>query len=301
MTVKLQDFWVSHESDYFLGFNGDVTKSFLINLANQVTENKESNTVYTSVYRRTSIQERIRNKISLKEESSLNKLYAKDFSSKPIPNHFNIWYTAENIRPPLEQNFDAFLSFDLDTYEGSNFYLPLWLCRLGPTIETAIEMQYSLTKKRKVGNPRAFNFCMVASNPEQIRNYFISRLKKYVDVSVYGKLGRPVKNKNATLQNYNFNICFENDLYPGYVTEKAIEAYMSGCIPVWRGDDAGEFLNSEAIINVSGLSVSGAIERVIKVSADLELVQHMREQPLLKKTIPIESIISDLKNIYQSR
>ena len=76
---------------------------------------------------------------------------------------------------------------------------------------------------------------------------------------------------------------------------------MSGCIPVWRGDDAGEFLNNEAIINVTGLSVADAIERVINVSADSNLVQYMREQPLLKKTIPIERIISDLKNIYQSR
>ena len=301
MTVKLQDFWASHESDYVDGFHGDVTKALLINLADRVTESDETDTIFTSVYRSASIQERFLNKISFKEKSLLNKLYAKEFSSKPIRNHFNIWYTAENIRPPLEMDFDAFLSFDLDRYDGSNFYFPLWFCRLGPTIDAANEMQHSLTKKREVGDPRTFNFCIVASNPEQIRNYFISRLKKYSDVSIYGKLGTPVKNKNSTLQNYNFNICFENDLYPGYVTEKAIEAYMSGCIPVWRGDDAGEFLNNEAIINVTGLSVADAIERVINVSADSNLVQYMREQPLLKKTIPIERIISDLKNIYQSR
>jgi hypothetical protein len=297
----MQDFWISHGSDYVEGFDGDVTKSLLVSLADQITDKKDSNIAFTSVYRSTSIQEGLINRISFKEKSSLSKLYAKDFSSNPIRNHFNIWYTAENIRPPLGMNFDAFLSFDLDTYEGSNFYLPLWFCRLGPTIDTAREMQLSLTKKRKVGHLRNYNFCIVASNPEQIRNYFISKLNKYTDISIYGKLGTPVKNKNSTLQNYNFNICFENDLYPGYVTEKAIEAYMSGCIPVWRGDDAGGYLNNEAVINVSGLSVSDAIEKVISVSKDLDLVQYMREQPLLKNTIQIESIISGLRNLYQSR
>ena len=42
---------------------------------------------------------------------------------------------------------------------------------------------------------------------------------------------------DAVARNYRYFLCFENDLYPGYVTEKPIEAWASGSVPLWRGID----------------------------------------------------------------
>lgn len=42
-------------------------------------------------------------------------------------------------------------------------------------------------------------------------------------------------NKLAVLQYYKFNLCFENGIYPGYMTEKLVDALVGGCIPVYRG------------------------------------------------------------------
>jgi hypothetical protein len=228
----------------------------------------------------------------------LGQQYGKIFSTSPKENSFNIWFTAENIRPPLQMGFDAYLSFDLDEFSGLNHYLPLWFCRLGPSVDSANQRQISLTERREVDMIRPNNFAVVASNPEQIRTYFVSRISQYEKISIFGKLGNELSNKDSVLKNFNFNVCFENDLYPGYVTEKAFEAYISGCVPIWRGIDAGGFFNKEAIIDVTDLNIESAIEKVMEISKDQERLHEMRKEPLLKKTIPIQELIRDLQTSY---
>lgn len=296
MNVIFQDFWESHRSDYIVDFPGDVTKCFLRDIAKRLPKNHYEGVAFTSVYKTSNFKRKFIRKIGIAAKGDSLSLYGKDFSSDPIPGYFNVWYSAENIRPPLAQKFDHYLSYDLDDYEKRNTYLPLWLCRLGPTIELANLSQESLMLHRNTTELRKLNFCMVASNPEHIRNHFVERLKIRSKVDVFGRLGSPVINKNLTLQNYNFNICFENDLYPGYVTEKAIESYLSGCIPVWRGLDPASFLNQDAIVDITNLSVEEGIRKIIEVSEDVELMQYIRTQPILKKKLDLTELILNLKN-----
>jgi hypothetical protein len=301
MTSFFRDFWDSKPSDYFPNYKGDVTKSFLSDLGERVTENQSNQLVFTSVYKKNSLHQRIATKIIKGRIQKLDLQYGKIFSSEPKKNKFNIWYTAENIRPPLDKNFDAFLSFDLDTYSDRNSYLPLWVCRLGPSVEIAIQAQTKLTQERQIDGLRPKNFAVVASNPEQIRKYFALKLNKEEEVFIFGKLGLPIPNKNLVLRDFNFNICFENDLYPGYVTEKAVEAYLSGCIPIWRGSDAGGFFNKNAMIDVTNLSIEEGVKKVVEISKDKELIQKMRIEPLLVKKISIEQIVINLRNKFYSR
>lgn len=300
MKIEFRDFWKSHKSDYFPDYQGDVTKSFLYDLASRVIEGRDRGITYTSVYKHDSYYERIIGKFKADRNQDLDRKYGKLFSSQPAKEVFNIWFTAENVRPPLDKHFNSYLSFDLESYDGVNNYLPLWLCRLGPTIELANLNQMRLTHYRHTDNHRNRNFAIVASNPEQIRTYFISRLKQFEDVEIFGKLGEAIKNKDLTLRNYNFNICFENDLYPGYVTEKAVESYLSGCIPIWRGLDAGGYFNKKAMIDVTNLDIESAINKVVEISRDGEAMQEMRMEPLLLKTISIDKIIINLQERYQN-
>lgn len=46
----------------------------------------------------------------------------------------------------------------------------------------------------------------------------------------------PVKSKRATLQQYKFSLCYENSIFPGYLTEKIFDALFAGCVPVYLGD-----------------------------------------------------------------
>jgi len=301
LTVTLKDFWESHQSDYLPNFSEDVAKEFLRDLASQIFVSGKKPIVITSVYKTTSITSKLVNKCISSKKSKLRKLYQGSISTQPSESAFNIWYTPENIRPLLDSPFDAYLSYDLDTFMGLNHYLPLWLCRLGPTTKIANENQVALTQEREIPVGRSKDFAVVASNPEQVRGHFIRNLQKVENVEIFGKLGRQISNKDEILKQFNFNICFENDIYPGYVTEKAIEAYLSGCIPVWRGNDSGQFFNKDAVIDVTNLSVIDAVREVQRISKDPELMTRMRTAPLLRKTIDLEKIIADLRKRYQDR
>lgn len=87
---------------------------------------------------------------------------------------------------------------------------------------------------------------------------FILRKKLYRGPKFYYGVSQ---NKYSDLSSRKFNLCFENCLYPGYVSEKIFDAIISGCIPVYWGDgagalgeckdayiDAGEFPNINALI-----------------------------------------------------
>lgn len=44
-----------------------------------------------------------------------------------------------------------------------------------------------------------------------------------------------VPSKHAVLRQYRFAICYENAVFPGYVTEKIFDALFAGCIPIYLG------------------------------------------------------------------
>jgi hypothetical protein len=134
----------------------------------------------------------------------------------------NIWYTGENLRPPSETKWDALLSFEEDDDSMKNIYLPFWATTLGETVEEAEEAQKVLLRPRNGEGPKSRFACAVIGNPEPTRMRMIQELKSIGEVSLFGSVfDKPVDNKKEVLQRYTYNVCFENDLYPGYVTEKA--------------------------------------------------------------------------------
>ncbi len=60
---------------------------------------------------------------------------------------------------------------------------------------------------------------------------WVSRLSSYTDKCHLGLC----ENKLETISNYRFSICFENMALPGYVTEKIIDCFVAGTIPLYLG------------------------------------------------------------------
>lgn len=44
-----------------------------------------------------------------------------------------------------------------------------------------------------------------------------------------------VEDKLGTLRHFRFALCFENCVFPGYVTEKVFDCFLSGCVPIYLG------------------------------------------------------------------
>jgi len=90
----------------------------------------------------------------------------------------------------------------------------------------------------------------------------------------YGSHSRPVEDKNSLCSNYLYAFCPENSYFPGYVTEKLVQAYMSGCIPIYWGCLNGQpFADHPLIVMVyPGMSPS-LVARKLRTATNY-LIEH---------------------------
>ena len=202
-----------------------------------------------------------------------------------------IWYTGENIRPPLDPRFSSFLSFDQDSYSGTNAYLPLWQLYFrhqmstydSPQIGNPISVGQFL-EGRSVGvAPKKF-VCAFIGNVDPRRMRAIEALREFGEVDIYGKrFGKFVTEKTKVAKEYRFVLSFENDHYPGYVTEKLFDAYASGSIPLYWGS-----LGNQDIVNMKSFIDAGNFENLATFASHVgqlstESWQKIYQQPLLHK------------------
>lgn len=58
-------------------------------------------------------------------------------------------------------------------------------------------------------------------------------------------------NKISTISSFRFSICFENVAFPGYLTEKIIDCFVAGVIPIYFGaPDILDFIPAKAFIDM---------------------------------------------------
>ena len=57
--------------------------------------------------------------------------------------------------------------------------------------------------------------------------------------------------KYEVIKNSTFNICFENCIYPGYLSEKVFDAILGGAIPIYWGHDNTPNMLKMAIVNAA--------------------------------------------------
>jgi hypothetical protein len=234
----------------------------------------------------------------------------KDFLSQLRPNpksQFSgmkarrVWFTGENIRPPVGKNFDSFVSFDQDAYGGVNFYFPLlyaelllrerqWTKRRGINVD-----KNELLKHRQSPQGKDKFVCAFISNFEPVRMRALDELRKYGEVDVYGphSLNTPIS-KYETAKEYKFMLCFENDLYPGYLTEKLLDAYMCETVPLYRGlFGKEEHVNQRALINAANFDSLESFCHYVGSMNEFEYDETFRE-PLFKTLPTLEPLIAAL-------
>jgi len=75
----------------------------------------------------------------------------------------------------------------------------------------------------------------------------------------------PCEDKHELLSQYKFTIAYENTAYPGYVTEKMIDAIVSASIPVYLGaPDITEQVPASAFVDARAFSSPEAIANHIE-------------------------------------
>jgi alpha(1,3/1,4) fucosyltransferase len=65
----------------------------------------------------------------------------------------------------------------------------------------------------------------------------------------------PYTKKLETLARYRFVVCFENTVFPGYVTEKILDCFYAGSVPVYYGaPDITDYVPRECFIDLRDFS-----------------------------------------------
>lgn len=227
-----------------------------------------------------------------------------------------IMYIGENIRPSF-LNYGHSLSFDYDDYDGRNCRLPLWYSRLEwegfkymvrkPNrlhhgYEQLIPIN-RLTGRREVDESfDTKKFCaLIANNPEGLRVNLFNTLSQYKQVDGYGNMfGNPlVQSKFDVLPHYKFCLCPENSIYEGYVTEKIVDAYAGGCIPLYSGTiSVSDEMNSDSFINYRIFnSMSEFVGQVKYVDNNFQAYMDMYRQPLLRHKPSLNHALAFMHNI----
>jgi hypothetical protein len=225
------------------------------------------------------------------------------FGAVPSPRNKTILYLGENIRPNFTRCRYS-LSFDYDTYGGRNHRLPLWWSRLGwpgyerlpiPRRDAGAAAHHdheelipvdALLRPRSMSDFAARRFCAaVAANPEPLRITLFLALRTIAPVTGYGRMfGAALdRSKFAVLPGYRFALCPENSIYPGYHTEKLVDAWYGGCLPLYSGDRlVGRDFNPRAFINYQDLlDLDAFVALVGRLNSDEEAFAQMYDAPLL--------------------
>jgi hypothetical protein len=143
-------------------------------------------------------------------------------------------------------------------------------------------------------------FCaLVMSNLHPLRLRAVHLLQRVEAVDTYGRaFRRPLNDKAAVLRNYRYCIAFENDLYPGCVTEKAIDAWMASAIPLWLGSDPAGYLNVRCLVDLASLgSLSALVECVQELERDLNEWAAKFAEPFLQRAFDHHQVVNSLKEV----
>jgi hypothetical protein len=74
-------------------------------------------------------------------------------------------------------------------------------------------------------------------------------MSKQVNVDYFGQGINDIVGKIEGLQDYRFSITIENGKYDNYFTEKILDCFLTGTIPIYNGcDNIAEFFDMDGII-----------------------------------------------------
>ena len=105
------------------------------------------------------------------------------------------------------------------------------------------------------------------------------------------------------MSKYRYNICFENTLHPGYVTEKLLEAKVAGCIPIYYGSDSAAIdFSSNCYLNlVNYKSLDELILHIVELERNPRKFQQIASEPLFSVKPDLEGLYHFIRRILKPK
>lgn len=157
----------------------------------------------------------------LEAKSISPKLYQKFMNDNRIWNNFKLILTHDRL----------LLSFD-DRFR----YAPMGMTWIkNPSVREKTKLVSMISSNKLMCEGHAY------------RLNWVRKLQDFVDLYGYGY--NPIPRKEDGLDDYMFSVAIENGCYKGYFTEKLIDCFATGTIPIYHGDPAiGKIFDENGII-----------------------------------------------------
>lgn len=199
--------------------------------------------------------------------------YGNDIPEKG--NYARIGYFCENVKPDFSCCEWAFGIPREEKINRNNYKRIQWHGFDPTTLVKPIttDLESILQDKTKFCN-------FLYSNPVPYREAFFKQLSKYKKVDAPGSSmkntsgidnlypGDKWRAKRSFLQKYKFTIAFENDLFPGYQTEKLYDAMLAGSMPIYLGDpyisdifDTKSFIHAREYLQIRQNPITNWLEK----------------------------------------
>ena len=129
----------------------------------------------------------------------------------------------------------------------------------------------------------------------------INKYKKIDHGGSYNNnVGGKVQDKVSFLKSYKFSIAMENSDTDGYTTEKIMESFLGGTIPIYYGGYMlDEFFNPKSYILIRGKrDLKKKIEYIKKIDNDDELYRSILKENVLLDEKVVESFDKAQKEFF---
>jgi len=121
----------------------------------------------------------------------------------------------------------------------------------------------------------------------RFRLSWVKRLKKNLDL--YGRGFSQIKYKDTGLHDYMFSVAIENGSYNTYFSEKILDCFATGTIPIYHGSpDIGKHFDSNGIIildknfSIKSLSKKLYLSKMDSVRKNFEILKtHKQPEDLM--------------------
>ena len=199
-----------------------------------------------------------------------------------------VLFLGENWRP---SKFQTDYSISFDPPSDTNFRLPLWQAYI------LLNPDYKDRLFNRLNHESFDRFCSftVSNGSNFMRNSMFQQLNSYKQVHSYGRFmtnspelqqasqgryWREAKDEFFFKHKHKFSITYENTPYPYYCTEKLMDSFLVGSLPIYWGDSkVHEDFNNSAFINATMMG-NKVFDLVKTLDKDKPLFKHMYEQPV---------------------
>lgn len=196
-----------------------------------------------------------------------------------------IFYTGENQAPDFNI-CDYAIGYDHMDFGDRYLRMPIYV-HYTDKMEMMESKHLLCDADIDDGRDSFCSFVYSNNNASPDRNIFFEKLSSYKKVSSGGRfmnnVGGPVADKLEFQMKHKFSVAFENTSHPGYVTEKLVESFAAGTIPIYWGDPRiAETFNTGAFVNCHDYSsLDEVVDAVKAIDNDEVLYRKMLHAPAL--------------------